>query len=58
MGSLLGVSRGSDEPPTLIVMKYEPKSRARDQRQLLALVGKGITFDSGGISLKPERIWS
>src|SRR5712691_1824125 len=52
MGSLLGVSRGSDEPPKLIVMKYEPK-RMRRGMKLLALVGKGITFDSGGISLKP-----
>ena len=52
MGSLLGVSRGSDEPPKLIVMKYEPR-RAQRGKKLLALVGKGITFDSGGISLKP-----
>jgi leucyl aminopeptidase len=53
MGSLLGVSRGSDEPPKLIVLKYEP-SRSRGRKgELLALVGKGITFDSGGISLKP-----
>src|SRR5205807_2919283 len=54
MGSLLGVSRGSEEPPKLIVMKYEPgKANRRKQNGLLALVGKGITFDSGGISLKP-----
>jgi leucyl aminopeptidase len=54
MGSLLGVSRGSDEPPKLIVMKYEPtKARRGKPNGLLALVGKGITFDSGGISLKP-----
>src|SRR6266571_2259184 len=51
MGSLLGVSRGSDEPPKLIVMKYKPARSS--SRELLALVGKGITFDSGGISLKP-----
>src|SRR6266550_9226660 len=51
MGSLLGVSRGSDEPPKLIVMKYEPRKAGRKQKGLLALVGKGITFDSGGISL-------
>jgi leucyl aminopeptidase len=50
MGSLLGVSRGSDEPATLSVMTYsgDPSSGER-----LALVGKGITFDSGGISIKP-----
>jgi len=54
MGSLLGVSRGSDEPPKLIVMKYEPKKASKGSKgKLLALVGKGITFDSGGISLKP-----
>ncbi|HXI24041.1 MAG TPA: leucyl aminopeptidase [Pyrinomonadaceae bacterium] len=53
MGSLLGVARGSDEPPKLIIMKYEP-SRFRGKKDgLLALVGKGVTFDSGGISLKP-----
>jgi len=52
MGALLGVARGSDEPPKLIVMKYQP-SRFRRKGDLLALVGKGITFDSGGISLKP-----
>ena len=54
MGSLLSVSRGSDEPPKLIVMKYEPrKGGKRKPNGLLALIGKGITFDSGGISLKP-----
>jgi leucyl aminopeptidase len=53
MGSLLGVSRGSDEPPKLIVMKYEPSRSTANGNELLALVGKGITFDSGGISLKP-----
>lgn len=53
MGSLLGVARGSDEPPKLIIMKYQP-SRFRGKKDgLLALVGKGVTFDSGGISLKP-----
>jgi leucyl aminopeptidase len=53
MGSLLGVSRGSDEPPKLIVMKYQPSRSTAIGKDLLALVGKGITFDSGGISLKP-----
>jgi leucyl aminopeptidase len=52
MGSFLGVSRGSDEPPKLIVLKYTPSKRTKSDG-LLALVGKGITFDSGGISLKP-----
>ncbi|HKR59101.1 MAG TPA: leucyl aminopeptidase [Pyrinomonadaceae bacterium] len=54
MGSLLSVSRGSDEPAKLIVLKYTPASnKSAEQKQLLAFVGKGITFDSGGISLKP-----
>src|SRR5207245_345167 len=53
MGSLLGVARGSDEPPKLIVLKYKPSRNEQSDEDLLALVGKGITFDSGGISLKP-----
>ena len=53
MGSLLGVARGSDEPPKLIVLKYQPSRFRSSKGELLALVGKGITFDSGGISLKP-----
>ncbi|HXT63415.1 MAG TPA: leucyl aminopeptidase [Pyrinomonadaceae bacterium] len=52
MGSFLGVSVGSDEPPKLIVLKYTPPKKVKSDG-LLALVGKGITFDSGGISLKP-----
>jgi leucyl aminopeptidase len=52
MGSFLGVARGSDEPPRMIVLKYTPP-RKTNTDGLLALVGKGITFDSGGISLKP-----
>jgi leucyl aminopeptidase len=50
MGSLLGVSRGSDEPATLTVMTYRGDPASSD---VLALVGKGLTFDSGGISIKP-----
>ncbi|MDQ1708303.1 MAG: leucyl aminopeptidase [Pyrinomonadaceae bacterium] len=53
MGSLLCVSRGSDEPAQLIILKYTPSSAAEGSDDLLAFVGKGITFDSGGISLKP-----
>lgn len=52
MGALLGVARGSDEPPALIVLSYEPEEN-RFPEQHLALVGKGVTFDSGGISIKP-----
>ncbi|MEW6127874.1 MAG: leucyl aminopeptidase [Acidobacteriota bacterium] len=51
MGALLGVSRGSEEPAKLIVLRHEPAGA--DPSQLIALVGKGITFDSGGISIKP-----
>jgi leucyl aminopeptidase len=53
MGSLLSVSHGSDEPAKLIILKYTPPNAADDGGELLAFVGKGITFDSGGISLKP-----
>ncbi|MFN2530515.1 MAG: leucyl aminopeptidase [Pyrinomonadaceae bacterium] len=53
MGSLLSVSRGSDQPPKLIVLKYTPANFDGKTNELLALVGKGVTFDSGGISLKP-----
>ncbi len=54
MGSLLSVSRGSEEPAKLIILKYAPPTPpGKNQNELLALVGKGITFDSGGISLKP-----
>ncbi|HAF15941.1 MAG TPA: leucyl aminopeptidase [Blastocatellia bacterium] len=53
MGSLLSVARGSDEPGKLIVLKYTPSNGAEESAGLLAFVGKGVTFDSGGISLKP-----
>ncbi|GGG94335.1 leucyl aminopeptidase [Silvibacterium dinghuense] len=52
MGSFLSVTLGSEEPPVLIVMKYEPEHAPADG-PVIGLVGKGITFDSGGISLKP-----
>lgn len=54
MGALLGVARGSAEPPRLIVFTYEP-AEATAPDDALALVGKGITFDSGGISIKPAE---
>ncbi|MGH9906443.1 MAG: leucyl aminopeptidase [Pyrinomonadaceae bacterium] len=53
MGSLLSVARGSDEPAKLIILKYTPAKATNKDNELLALIGKGITFDSGGISLKP-----
>jgi leucyl aminopeptidase len=50
MGALLSVTRGSHQPPKLIVLRYAGAARAKAP---LVLVGKGITFDTGGISLKP-----
>jgi len=55
MGSLLSVSIGSEQPAKLIVLKYEPKKSTGKKGELLALVGKGITFDTGGISIKPSE---
>jgi leucyl aminopeptidase len=51
MGALLGVGAGSENEPRLIVLRWEPPSPTRTDL-LLGLVGKGMTFDSGGISLK------
>jgi leucyl aminopeptidase len=57
MGAFWAVSQGSVEPPALIVMTYEPalkKGQSADgNAPVLGLVGKGITFDTGGISIKP-----
>jgi leucyl aminopeptidase len=51
MGAFWGVAKGSVEPPALIVMTYEPSKAPASP--VLGLVGKGITFDTGGISIKP-----
>jgi leucyl aminopeptidase len=51
MGAFWSVAQGSDEPPALIVMTYEPAGAPT--KPVLGLVGKGITFDTGGISIKP-----
>jgi leucyl aminopeptidase len=51
MGAFLSVSQGSEEEPRLVVMRYEPATAPASP--VLGLVGKGITFDSGGISIKP-----
>ena len=48
-GGLLGVAAGSDQPPAFVVAEY----RRGGEAPALALVGKGVTFDSGGLSLKP-----
>jgi len=50
-GGILGVGRGSSEPPRLVELTYAPTGATRH----VALVGKGITFDTGGISLKPSE---
>ncbi len=51
MGGILSVGKGSDEPPRLIVLEYNLTKNS----QPVVLVGKGITFDSGGISIKPRE---
>lgn len=50
MGALLGVAQGSDQPPKMIIMRYEGNP---DTDDVTAFVGKGLTFDAGGYSLKP-----
>ena len=52
LGGLLGVARGSAEPPRLITLTYEPADTGTAPVPTVAIVGKGITFDSGGLSLK------
>ena len=51
MGLLLGVARGSAEPPRVVILRHEPKKAVKGP--ILGLIGKGITFDTGGISIKP-----
>jgi leucyl aminopeptidase len=51
MNALLGVAIGSAEPPALVIVRYNPAERKGDAH--LGLVGKGVTFDTGGISIKP-----
>ncbi|MFV0283179.1 MAG: leucyl aminopeptidase [Castellaniella sp.] len=53
MGSFLSVARGSAEPPAFIVLRHTPAGAAARKAAPIVLVGKGITFDAGGISLKP-----
>lgn len=50
-GAILGVAKGSDEEPQLIVIEY----RGGGKKAPIALVGKGVTFDTGGLNLKPEQ---
>jgi leucyl aminopeptidase len=53
MGAFLAVAQGSVQPPALIVMTYEPQGGTEKGAPVMGLVGKGITFDTGGISIKP-----
>ena len=53
MGLLLGVARGSDQPPRVVILRHEPANAKKGV--VLGLVGKGITFDTGGISIKPSE---
>ncbi len=53
MGALLGVAQGSAEPPALIVLRYKPATTP-STKDHLGLIGKGVTFDTGGISIKPS----
>ncbi|NTU53263.1 MAG: leucyl aminopeptidase [Chlorobiaceae bacterium] len=52
MGGLLAVNKGSQQPPTFTILDYRPEGKTKKS---VALVGKGVTFDSGGISLKPSE---
>jgi leucyl aminopeptidase len=54
MGALLGVAQGSTEPPAFIIVRYAP-ANTPPSKDHLALIGKGVTFDSGGISIKPAE---
>ena len=54
MGSLLSVSRGSSEPAKLITLEYKGKGAKKSQKPIV-LIGKGVTFDTGGISIKPSQ---
>ncbi len=54
MGALIGVAQGSFEPPRVIVMRYTP-TNVRPGGPVLGLVGKAVTFDTGGISIKPAN---
>jgi len=57
MGALLGVGQGSARPPRLVVMQWRGGSKAKSA-QPLAFIGKGVTFDTGGISIKPaDGMW-
>lgn len=55
MGGILAVGSGSQNKPRFIVLKYSPPAKAAKSKPTIGLVGKAITFDSGGISIKPSK---
>lgn len=55
LGGILGVARGSEEPPKLIRLDYKPRISSRLEQGKVVLIGKTITFDTGGLSLKPSE---
>ena len=55
LGGVLAVNQGSTEPPRLLKLTYEPAAADATDVETVALVGKGITFDSGGLSIKPAE---
>jgi leucyl aminopeptidase len=58
MGAFAAVAQGTDQEPALITLRYRPSVQSSAQAPVLGLVGKAITFDSGGISLKPgAKMW-
>jgi leucyl aminopeptidase len=54
MGGLLAVNQGSQQPPVFILLQYKPSNSKKNKTRKLGLVGKGITFDTGGLSIKPS----
>ena len=54
MGAFAAVAAGTGEEPALITLRYEPAGGAADDAPVLGFVGKGVTFDAGGISIKPS----
>jgi leucyl aminopeptidase len=58
MNGILSVGKGSAHPPGLIVIRYSPGTQKKNKLKTIALVGKGVMFDSGGISIKPaQNMW-
>lgn len=54
LDALLAVNRGSEMPPVFIVMEYKPANTTKKDLKKIGLVGKGVTFDTGGLSIKPS----